>query len=145
MAIHRMFKSTLKSCQYITADGTICGFVAGRFHTGDEKVIKELEQQIAAGHPHLYVDSAEVEVDTEMLDPIEQIKRKAIADYIAAQNAANRPENDRGNTVQGKLEGIVNSGVVGEGSSGSTGDMAGAISERLAAIKVASANPAASE
>ena len=87
MAMLKLFKCAIQSCKYHTKSGKELAFVAGRYATDDETEIAELEAEIKAKHPHIYVDSAEVEVDSVKVDPVEAIRKKAIADYLAEQEA----------------------------------------------------------
>lgn len=109
MAIKKVFKSRIDSCKYIFSNGKEANFIGGKYLTDLESEIAALEFEIKSGHPHIYIDTAEKEIDTEQMDPIEQIKKKAIAEYIAAQKAAVNPDNNMGSTEQGKLTGISNS------------------------------------
>jgi len=84
MAQHKLYKSCLSSNSYI----------------------------FAGGNQYIYVDASEPEVDTDNLDPIEQIRRKAVAEYIARQAAANSLTNDRGETASDKLANIGNSTTI---------------------------------
>jgi len=98
MATLSLFKCRIPSCQYFFSDGSRADFISGRYATADEYKIAELNKEIKAGHPHIYIDSKEAEVDAEQLDPLEVIKRKAIAEYIAQQAA--RAGTNFGNTDQ---------------------------------------------
>lgn len=101
MAIQKVFKSTIESIRYIFKDGKHAAFVAGKYVTEIENEIKELMDEIKnegrdkSSHPHLYVDPTEKEIDTEAPSPIDVIKAKAVADYIASQADSNK---DLGNT-----------------------------------------------
>lgn len=77
MAILKVFKSHIPSCSFFTSKGMQVPFIQGKFTTGNEEVIAELEQEIKSGHPHLYIDENEKEVDTEALSPLELIKQEA--------------------------------------------------------------------
>jgi hypothetical protein len=103
MAIKRVFKTTLGSSRYVFTSGKEAAFVGGEYLTDIASEIETLEQEIAAGHPHIYVDSAKATVDTDNMDPLEQIRQKAIADYIASQAAATNPANDLGTSEAGAL------------------------------------------
>lgn len=87
MAMLKLYKSSLLSCKYHTKSGKELAFVAGRFATDDEVEIAELDAEVKARHPHIYIDSAEAEVDSVKVDPVEAIRKKAIADYLAEQEA----------------------------------------------------------
>ena len=112
MSIKKVFKCRIPSCKYLFSNGKEANFIGGKYLTDLDIEISQLENEIKSGHPHIYVDAAEKEVDTEQMDPIEQIKKKAIAEYLAAQKAALDPNNDRGSTEAGKLQGIANSTTI---------------------------------
>lgn len=84
----RVFKSNIPASKYILKSGKEAKFVDGRFLTAIEGEIKEMEVEIAAGHPHLYIDNAEKEIDAkDALDPMAALKKKIIDDYLAGQPA----------------------------------------------------------
>lgn len=133
MAIKKVFKSKIQSCNYVFKSGKQASFIAGKYLTDIDTEIEELEAEIKSGHPHIFIDANEKEVDTEKLDPLEEIKRKAIAEYLEAQKKAVDPSNDMGSTDQsGKLEGIANSSSGAQLATNSNGAGVGA---RLANVK----------
>lgn len=87
MAIQKLFKSRMPSCQYFFKDGSRADFVNGRFSTDDEEKIEQLDFELTKNHPHIYVDDNETEVDTEKQDPLEHLRTKFIAEYLASQKA----------------------------------------------------------
>lgn len=121
MAILHVFKSRIPSCKFLFKNGKEANFIGGRFMTDVQSEIDELQAEVTLNHPHIYVDSAEAKVDSEKLDPLEEIRKKAVADYLAKQAAAVATSNDRGSTAQGgKLEGIANSATIASGAAGSS-------------------------
>lgn len=99
--VKNLFFSTFPSCSYVFRNGKPAHFIGGKYSTAIESEIKELEEEIAAGHPHLYINEQQRTISAADEDPIEQIKKKAIAEYLAAQKTAVNPEADRGNTDAG--------------------------------------------
>lgn len=77
MAILKVYKSHIQSCSFFTSKGMQVAFIQGKFTTGNEEVIAELEAEIKSGHPHIYIDENEKEIDTEALSPLEVIKQEA--------------------------------------------------------------------
>lgn len=75
--ILKKFKSHILSCAYFTAAGLQVAFINGEYVTGNETVIAELEAEVKNGHPHIYIDPKDSEVDTEALTPIEIIRQEA--------------------------------------------------------------------
>lgn len=85
MTIKQVFCNTIPSCRFVFTNGVVAEFVAGEYHTDDEVQIKELQAEVDRKHPGLFRNPAKLEVDTDAIDPIEAIKQKAIAEFIAEQ------------------------------------------------------------
>ena len=99
------FKSYQSSCNFVDSTGRIAHFVSGRFTTNDPLFIKELTEQVELGHPVFYIDENEKTIDSDLLDPLEYIRRKAVADYLAQQ--ASRVGTDFGTTENAPNAGIL--------------------------------------
>lgn len=88
----RIFKCRRAHMQYIFRDGTIAVFAprtneaAGHYLTKDPVKIAELEE-IIKGHPHLYKDEQEFEVEEKLADPAVAARAK-IAEETKQQFAA---------------------------------------------------------
>lgn len=140
MAIKNIFKSRVASSKFVFKNGKEASFVLGKYFTDVPWEIKELESEIESGHPHLYVDKAEATIDSDLVDPLEDIRKKAVADYIARMSKATQQDNDMGETVNtGKLEGIANSDTISEGAASSDGAV---INVALTGLKAAVASKA---
>jgi hypothetical protein len=85
MAMLNLYKSSLPACKIHMPNGKALNFVNSEFATGIAAEIEFLEAEIAAGHPTFYKDSAQLQIDSEKVDPLEAIKKKAIEEYIALQ------------------------------------------------------------
>ena len=120
MAVEKLFKSRMLSCQYFFEDGARADFVSGRYSTADDAKIAQLELEIKNNHPHIYVDDNEVEVDTDKLDPLEHLRAKFIAEYLAAQQAKEGTNfgttGKQGNAEVGSATGIMTSAKIVEGA-----------------------------
>jgi len=81
--ILRVFKSTIPSISYLYKDGVSAVFQFGVHRTADEKRIAELEAEINAGHPHIYIDPAEREIDEDMINPENVLRAKLRAEILA--------------------------------------------------------------
>jgi len=103
MATLRVFKSTIPSCNYIFQKGKSAAFVNGTYRTANEAEIAELEAEISLGHPNIYIDAAEREIDSELVDPIAALRHKIIADYEAQKAANTNPDRDLGNYTAGAV------------------------------------------
>ena len=134
MAIKRVFKSRIPSCSYFFKNGKQAAFIGGKYVTDVDIEIAELESEIGksgltepnkSDHPHIYIDQREKEINTEALDPIAEIKRKAVEEYLAAQKKAlNAAGNVSSSKVMPATTGMVNSTTIAEGAAGSDSNTA---------------------
>jgi hypothetical protein len=111
MSMLRVFKATLPSVNYIFRNGKPAIFVNGRYTTEFPAEIEELEYEISLGHPHIYIDSAEREVDSVQVDPIAALTGRIRAQLVAEMAAATDMGNDMGKTEQGPLKPASSSDV----------------------------------
>lgn len=102
MTIKHVFKSRVSSIKYIFKAGKEANFIAGLYYTSVDSEIAELNAEIEAGHPIFYKDEAELTVDTDNMNPLDIIKQKAVAEYIASQ-AAQSKDSDKGSYEQGNV------------------------------------------
>lgn len=84
MSTVNVFFARMSSCRYVFGDGSEAAFVGGRYTTDDPNKIAELNREIKLNHPHIYVDSAMVQVNSEDLDPMAVLKKRIIEEAIAA-------------------------------------------------------------
>ena len=107
MAIQKLYKCSVKSCSYIFKNGKAGYFIHGRYVTSLPNEIEELESEVSLGHPNIYIDIKELEVDTEA-DPLAGIKaklRQEILDEIrATELIAINPARDMGESEKGKFK-----------------------------------------
>lgn len=136
MTTLRVFKSTLPSVNFIFGNGKPAIFQQGVYRTNVEWEIVELEKEIAAGHPHIYIDQNEREIDSEMVDPMNALRAKIIAEFVAAQEAALNPANDMGSTEQQTVK-PANSMDIAAGAAGGDGNSTSARLMKIAAGKTA--------
>lgn len=116
MSIKKRYAIRLPNCnagKYIFKSGKEAPFVNGEFLTDVESEIAELDAEVKAKHPHIFIEVGKEEVDSDQPAPLEALRAKIIADYLETQRAANNPANDRGNTVMGQLQGIGTSASAG--------------------------------
>lgn len=83
MQIKQVFKSTISSCKYIFKSGKEASFINSEYYTDDDVEISELTKEINLKHPHIFRDENKLTVDTDNLDPLAYIKKKAIEEYLA--------------------------------------------------------------
>jgi hypothetical protein len=89
---------------YIFKNGKPATFVSGRFITDIPSEIAELDEEVAAKHPFIFIDPAEKEIDSEKLDPMAGLRERIIAEYLARQAEVTNPTNDMGSTKQEPLK-----------------------------------------
>lgn len=99
MSKKNLYLSRISSIKYIFVNGKEANFILGQYITDAPEEIQQLDAEVKQGHPHIYTDPNKKEVDATYLDPVEAIKRKAIADYLAQQRALD-PSKDAGTSDQ---------------------------------------------
>lgn len=104
MSTLRVFKATLPSVNYIFKNGKPAIFVQGVYTTDVVSEIEELDAEIAARHPHIFIDAAMREIDSSAVDPIAALREKIIAEYKATMASATSLDNDMGKSNQGPLK-----------------------------------------
>lgn len=124
MSILRVFKSTIPSINFVFGDGTVASFQSGRYFTDDAQKIASLEYEVSKNHPHIYIDSAETEVDSTMLDPIAalraRLREEILAEEAAKLSAAVDPNRDMGTSDQAPVKpaNTLNVAAISAGGSG---------------------------
>ena len=117
MATKSHFKSALAVVTYVFKSGALAVFTNGNFYTSNTKEVAELkEESEIVGSMISYVG----EVDEESLDPLNEVKKQAIADYLASTAQALNKENDRGVSIQSLTDKFSNTSKLDEGSLGSS-------------------------
>lgn len=117
MATKAHYQMSLSSGTYILRDGSPCVFVSGSFYTNSKKIISELNEEVE--NPTSLI-SYVGEVNEEDLDPLNEIKKQAIADYLARTAAAVDKESDRGTSLQDLQNKFNNTAKLDEGTVGSS-------------------------
>jgi hypothetical protein len=110
---------TIPNSQYVFTGGGVAEFVGGRFLTDDPVHILELDAEVARRNQ--YITKGEKKLTGKDLDPVAEIRRKAVEEYIAAQKVASNPDRDMGKSEQAPLiASAANSKTVGEVTAGSS-------------------------
>jgi len=117
--VKHAFKCTNINSQYLFKNGKAAPFIGGWYYTDVQSEIDELSAEIASGHPFFSIDENRKTVTAEEMDPLDSIKKKAVAEYLAAQAAAINKSRNMGQTEGGSLKGIANSNTINEGMAGS--------------------------
>ena len=104
MALLKVFKSNIPSINYIFPWGTVAAFQFGVYRTEVEKEVEHLNAEVALKHPHIYIDDAEKEIDSAMVDPIHALRAKIIAEYEASRARAENPDQDLGQSDQSAVK-----------------------------------------
>ena len=121
-----VFKSTFPSMSFLLKNGKPCIFQQGVFRTSVEAEIKELMEEVGevgrynSRNPHMYVDEDETTIQSDMVDPMNALRAKFIAEYIAEQTKALDPGNDRGASVQRGV-GAANTQDIAAAAAGGSG------------------------
>ena len=135
MSMLRVFKATMPSVSVIFGDGTQAIFVGGVYRTDNESHIATLESEIKKCHPHLFIDPAEKEIDSTMVDPMAQLRAKIIAEYLAAEANATDPTNDMGTTEQTKLKPANTVDIAQAAANGSGAQLSAQLTNLMAKVK----------
>ncbi len=119
--VMHVFKNSILNCRYTFKTGKDAIFFNGEYFTDIPAEIAELNEEIVLGHPFIFVDETKRTVSKSALDPLEEIRRKAIEEYKASIAAA-QEANKEGSTSDQKfnMASIATSANVGEAASGST-------------------------
>lgn len=122
MSILKVFKCHLQSANVVLPSGKFCVFVNGVYRTKDEGEITFFEREVVTGHPHLYIDPNESEVDETLVDPMAMLRHKIIEEYKASMAAAAGDQNrDMGTSDQTQKLNVANSQNVQEAAAGGSG------------------------
>jgi hypothetical protein len=131
MATLKLFKACLPSVNYVFRNGKPGIFVNGRYATSIPEEIEELTAEINAGHPHLFIDAEESEIDSEKVDPIQALRASIEKEIRAQMAAATNPENDMGESAQGPVV-PTNTNNIAQAATGGSGV---ALAARLVNLK----------
>jgi hypothetical protein len=121
MSTLHQFKSTYPHINYIFKNGKQAIFVNGVYRTDVQWEIDELMHEISLGHPHIAVDAEAPTIDSEMIDPMNALRAKIIAEFLAKEAKATDPNNDMGNTDPNAKLMPGNSRDISEAASGGSG------------------------
>lgn len=132
--LKQRFAIRLPNCaagKFIFKNGKTAAFVGGEFLTNVPSEIAELEEEIAAGHPHIFRDPDNMVVDSTTQDPMASIKAKIIREYEAEQAARHRKDSDKGTSglpaeLASRVAGIATSASISSVSADSSSGTAGA-------------------
>lgn len=109
MSTLRVYKSTFPYINFVLPNGKQLIFQNGHFYTDQENEIAILDQEIKLGHPHIFVDPQNMEVDSEDIKPGAAAKKNVLAqltrEELIAQlqkleSEAVDPKNDLGESQQ---------------------------------------------
>lgn len=99
-----VFHTCLPSCTYVFKNGKPAHFIQQKYHTDVAWEIAELNEEIQARHPHIFIKPDEVTIDARHLDPMQALRDKIIAEYEAEQAKKLDPANDMGNSKQDAIK-----------------------------------------
>jgi hypothetical protein len=96
----QVYKSNINSCKFIFKSGVAAHFVAGRYVTDKKSEIDELDAEVEQGNPHIFRDKNEMVMDSNSTDPLDGLRKKHIAEYLAQQAELAAGTRDMGSTAQ---------------------------------------------
>lgn len=95
---YNQYFSTRPRVNITMPNGKRISFIAGSYVTDAQDEIAFLDEQIRLGLQVIYTKKGQETVTAESLDPLAAIKKKAIDEYLAAQQAQADPDRDMGDT-----------------------------------------------
>jgi hypothetical protein len=113
MSTLRVYKATMPSVNFIMPNGKPVIFVNSVYYTDNEQEIATLDYEIKQGHPHIFIDSTQKEIESEDLNPMVALKKGVVAqmtreELVAAlqakEAAAIDPSNDMGTSDQSSVK-----------------------------------------
>lgn len=81
MAILTLYKNARQGTNVVLKDGSVIGFVKGRYFTTNEEHKAELDWMASKGEAGVFIDENEPTVDTEAVTPLEIERRKAVEEF----------------------------------------------------------------
>lgn len=96
----RLYWATMPFMNYIFSNGKVAVFRHHRYATDIPAEIQNLDSEVAANHPHIYVKPDMMYLTEEMEDPMKALRTRIIAEYLAEQAKHTNPLNDMGKTLQ---------------------------------------------
>jgi len=136
LPVARVFRSNITSVGYIFKNGKKAAFVSGKYTTNIKYEIDELDTEIALGHPNFSADTEEIEA---VIEPLEALRARFIAEFKADEARALNKANDAGTAEVQKLT-PVSSATIADGAAGS--DSTAGANTTTAASTAATAAPA---
>lgn len=120
---YTVYHHTLPSAQYVFKSGGVAEFIGGKFLTDDPVHIQELDAEV--GRRNQFISKGAKKLKTSDLDPVAEIKRQAVEEYLASLKAASGDASrDMGTSTQDALiKSAANSRTVGEAAAGSSSGM----------------------
>ena len=95
--IANVFKSNIKNLQYIFSKGKVAHFRDGEYLTKNKSEIDELNAEVEAGHPHIYIDKNKVTASVEEANPLAAIEARIRAQIEAEQEGKRKLEESQSN------------------------------------------------
>lgn len=99
----RLYWATMPFLNYVFKKGKMAIFKHHRYATDTPAEIAELDEEIAAGHPQIYIKEDQKYLTAEMEDPMKALRAKFFAEFQAQQAGFVNPQNDMGNSSQEQI------------------------------------------
>lgn len=99
----RLYWATMPFLNYVFKKGKMAIFKHHRYATDNPAEIAELDEEVAAGHPQIYIKEDQKYLTAEMEDPMKALRAKFFAEFQAQQAAFVDPNNDMGTSTQEQI------------------------------------------
>lgn len=104
MSEKRLYWSTMPFMNFVFKKGKLAVFKHHRYATDVAEEIKELDDEVAVGHPHIYIKEDQKFLTAEMEDPMQALRAKFFAEFQAQQAKFVDPKNDMGTSSQDPIK-----------------------------------------
>ena len=100
--VFNLYMSSRQSMQVIGPAGQRVQFISGKYFTSDPEEIEFLDKMVAQGRD-VFTDPKQLQISESERDPMNALRAKFFKEFIEQQQAQLNPDNDRGESIQGKL------------------------------------------
>lgn len=120
--ILNIYKSHLASVNVIMPNGKVLHFVNGVYRTSFPDEVAFLNAEVAARHPHIWIDPMEETVDSELVDPMAMLRHTIEQEILAKYNiVAGDPNRDLGTTPQNLPLNVTTTKDIADAAAGGSG------------------------
>lgn len=98
-----LYFSTVASMQVVMPRGKAIVFISGRYATSKGEEILFLDDLVENGTGTVFKNPSLLTINAADMDPMNALRNKFYAEFMAEKQAQLNPQNDRGNSEQGPL------------------------------------------